>query len=78
MKINNEGTEDDIYQVDVRSGDEKQIIFTKKIAIKNRSSQIVDIPLKTKFSKKRINVSVTALSNKFFSKYLDFPAAVQN
>ena len=72
IKINNEGTEDDVYRVDVISGEGKKIIFTKTLAIKNRSSQMIDIPLKSKFSKKDIRVFVTPLSNKAASKYVLF------
>jgi hypothetical protein len=75
VKLNNEGSEDDTYQVDVRSMDEKKIIFTKTIDVKNRSARVIDFSLKTKFSKKGFKILVTPLSNRLASKYLVFPAS---
>jgi len=61
FKINNEGTENDSYQIEITAGDKK--INSQTVGIKKQSSQLIHIPLKSKYASREIVVTVSRMAN---------------
>jgi hypothetical protein len=61
FKINNEGTENDSYQIEITAGDKK--INSQTVYIKKQSSQLIHIPLKSKYASREIVVTVSRMGN---------------
>lgn len=72
ININNEGTENDQYEVDIKLQGGR-FISIRNIAVKSRNSKTLHLHLKNRYAKKGVTVFVRALSNKSVSKYLVIP-----
>ena len=68
IKINNEGTEDDIYQINIFDADQKIILMSSNISVKNRSAKSVKIQLNKKIKNLQpIYVEIFPLNNKEYA-----------
>jgi hypothetical protein len=67
FKINNDGSEDDVYVIEYKTSDGKTI-STKELTVKKNSSQKMLLRLKSKYSKQDIIISVARKSNKSQAK----------
>jgi len=71
FKINNDGSEDDVYVIEFKTKDGK-LISTQEIVLKKHGHQRVFIQLKSKYSKKEIVLSVSRKSNRSQTRSLVF------
>jgi hypothetical protein len=68
ITINNEGTEDDSYQINIFATDQKTILMSSVISVKKRSAKSVKIQLNKKTKKlQSIYVEVFPLNNKEYA-----------
>lgn len=72
IKVNNEGTDDDKYEVKAVLQNGYTNIYTDTISLKGRTEQTVNIPLSDEQKKQNILVFVTAVSNNANSKYFEY------
>jgi hypothetical protein len=70
FKLNNEGTENDNYQIDITANGKK--IASQTVELKKQSSQLINIPFKSKYASKEIVATVSRTSNVAQSKKLAF------
>ena len=70
-KINNDGSEDDVYVIEVVTKDGKKI-SKQELELKKHSYQRMVLPLKSKYSKKEIVISVSRKSNRSQTRSLIF------
>lgn len=68
ITINNEGTEDDSYQINIFDDDEKTILMSSIISVKNRSPKSVKIQLNKKIKNlQSIYLEIFPLNNKEYA-----------
>jgi hypothetical protein len=71
FKINNDGTEDDVYVIDIKTNDGKRI-SSQELQLKNKSFQRMFVHLRSKYSKKEIIISVSRKSSRSQTRSLIF------
>jgi hypothetical protein len=68
ITINNEGTEDDSYQINIFDADQKKILMSSVVSIKTRSVKSVKIQLNKKIKNlQSIYLEIFPLSNKEYA-----------
>jgi hypothetical protein len=70
FKLNNDGTENDKYQIEITANGKK--IASQILELKKQSSQMINIPFKSKYGSKEIIATVRRTSNISQSKKLAF------
>ena len=71
FRLNNDGTENDLYVIEVNNKEGKKI-KPVEVTVNRQSSQVITIPLKLKNSGNEISVSVSRKSNHSQSRTIDF------
>jgi hypothetical protein len=70
FKLNNDGTENDKYQIEITANGKK--IASQILELKKQSSQLINIPFKSKYASKEIIATVRRTINTSQSKKLTF------
>jgi hypothetical protein len=71
FRIHNDGSERDIYQIEVKTGDGK-IISSQTVEVNSLSPKYLSVRLRAKYSKKEITISVSRKSNRAQARSITF------